>query len=65
LKRPVPRSLSLSKGPAFKREALERGMEDVHPLVPQNALLEVGEASVGYESEDLFVHGDDLIRARK
>jgi hypothetical protein len=40
-------------------------MEDVHPLVPQNTLLEVGEASVGYEPEDLFVHGDDLIRARK
>jgi hypothetical protein len=30
--------------------------------VPQDALLEVGEAGVRDESEDLLVHGDDLYR---
>jgi hypothetical protein len=28
--------------------------------VPQNALLEVREAGVRHEPEDLLVHGDDL-----
>lgn len=36
--------------------------EDVHPLVPQNTFFKVGEARVGYESEDLLIHGDNLSR---
>ena len=65
LKRPVPRSLSLSKEGARLRgneSGAGKVRRDVHPLVPQDALLKVGEAGVCHESEDLLVHGDDLYR---
>src|SRR6266849_6245041 len=65
LKRPVPRNLSLSKGGArLRRNESGAGKltRDVHPLVPEDALLKVGEAGVCHESEDLLVHGDDLSR---
>ena len=63
LKRPVPRSLSLSKGDKRLRgneNGAGKPRKDVHPLVPQNALLEVREAGVRHKPEDLLVHGDDL-----
>ena len=41
--------------------ALGKRERRVHPLVPQDALLKVGEAGVRHESEDLLVHGDDLL----
>ena len=34
--------------------------KDVHPLMPQDAFLEVSEAGVCHEPEDLLVHGDYL-----
>lgn len=37
-----------------------KARRDVHPLVPWDAFLEVGEANVSHEPEDLLVHGDDL-----
>jgi hypothetical protein len=40
--------------------ALGNPRKDVHPFVPQDALLKVGEAGVRHEAEDLLVHGDDL-----